>query len=200
MLRAPCTSGQPSQRMQGITAATPAVRWAGTSKPSPWSLLVPAPCWPAASREGLGLSITSPRCPLAASWGLAACELGDGAVCDGGGLGGQLPGLQGPLGVSGTTHSTSGSHRSHVSPCGTEPPTILEVTPSMKALVGEDVILECWVSGVPPPHIAWYKGETGTDLGSKPAPCTGGSAALQGHRRQGLLDRRREGPPEALGC
>ncbi|KFP19290.1 Hemicentin-2, partial [Egretta garzetta] len=80
-----------------------------------------------------------------------------------------------------------------------EPPTILEVTPSMKALVGEDVILECWVSGVPPPHIAWYKGETGTDLGSKPAPCTGGSAALQGHRRQGLLDRRREGPPEALG-
>ncbi|KAM6047554.1 LOW QUALITY PROTEIN: hemicentin-2 [Theristicus caerulescens] len=41
----------------------------------------------------------------------------------------------------------------------TEPPAILAVTPSLKALVGEDVTLECWVSGVPPPHIAWYKGE-----------------------------------------
>ncbi|NXN24555.1 HMCN2 protein, partial [Nycticryphes semicollaris] len=40
-----------------------------------------------------------------------------------------------------------------------EPPAILAVTPSLKALVGEDVTLECWVSGVPPPHIAWYKGE-----------------------------------------
>ncbi|XP_009950773.1 PREDICTED: LOW QUALITY PROTEIN: hemicentin-2, partial [Leptosomus discolor] len=41
----------------------------------------------------------------------------------------------------------------------TEPPAILAVTPSLKALVGEDVTLECWVSGVPPPHITWYKGE-----------------------------------------
>ncbi|XP_061867610.1 hemicentin-2 [Colius striatus] len=41
----------------------------------------------------------------------------------------------------------------------TEPPAILAVTPSLKALVGEDVILECWVSGMPPPHITWYKGE-----------------------------------------
>ncbi|XP_054077069.1 hemicentin-2 isoform X2 [Rissa tridactyla] len=41
----------------------------------------------------------------------------------------------------------------------TEPPAILAVTPSLKALVGEDVTLECWVSGVPPPHVVWYKGE-----------------------------------------
>ncbi|XP_010176901.1 PREDICTED: hemicentin-2, partial [Mesitornis unicolor] len=41
----------------------------------------------------------------------------------------------------------------------TEPSTILAVTPSLKALVGEDVTLECWVSGVPAPHVAWYKGE-----------------------------------------
>ncbi|XP_075295707.1 hemicentin-2 [Opisthocomus hoazin] len=41
----------------------------------------------------------------------------------------------------------------------TEPPAILAVTPTVKALVGEDVTLECWVSGVPPPHVAWYKGE-----------------------------------------
>ncbi|KAM6110387.1 LOW QUALITY PROTEIN: hemicentin-2 [Pterocles gutturalis] len=41
----------------------------------------------------------------------------------------------------------------------TEPPAILALTPSLKALVGEDVTLECWVSGVPPPHVAWYKGE-----------------------------------------
>ncbi|KAM9271186.1 hemicentin-2 [Morus bassanus] len=41
----------------------------------------------------------------------------------------------------------------------TEPPSILAVTPSLKALVGEDVTLECWVSGVPPPHIMWYKGK-----------------------------------------
>ncbi|XP_072739134.1 hemicentin-2-like [Ciconia boyciana] len=41
----------------------------------------------------------------------------------------------------------------------TEPPAILAVTPSLKVLVGEDVTLECWVLGVPPPHIVWYKGE-----------------------------------------
>ncbi|CAM9699604.1 unnamed protein product [Bubo scandiacus] len=41
----------------------------------------------------------------------------------------------------------------------TEPPAILVVTPSLKVLVGEDVTLECWVLGVPPPHITWYKGE-----------------------------------------
>ncbi|XP_074779784.1 hemicentin-2 [Athene noctua] len=41
----------------------------------------------------------------------------------------------------------------------TEPPAILVVTPSLKALVGEDVTLECWILGVPPPHIMWYKGE-----------------------------------------
>ncbi|XP_065551612.1 hemicentin-2 [Lathamus discolor] len=41
----------------------------------------------------------------------------------------------------------------------TEPPVILALTPSLKALVGEDVTLECWVFGVPPPYIAWYKGE-----------------------------------------
>ncbi|NXL95018.1 HMCN2 protein, partial [Alectura lathami] len=40
-----------------------------------------------------------------------------------------------------------------------EPPAILAVTPSVKALVGEDVTLECWVSGVPPPQISWHKGE-----------------------------------------
>ncbi|XP_039576204.1 hemicentin-2 [Passer montanus] len=41
----------------------------------------------------------------------------------------------------------------------TEPPAILAVTPSLKVLEGEDVTLECWVSGAPPPHIVWYKGE-----------------------------------------
>ncbi|XP_010139814.1 PREDICTED: hemicentin-2-like, partial [Buceros rhinoceros silvestris] len=41
----------------------------------------------------------------------------------------------------------------------TEPPAILAMTPNLKVLVGEDVTLECWVSGVPPPHITWYKGE-----------------------------------------
>ncbi|XP_049688139.1 hemicentin-2 [Accipiter gentilis] len=41
----------------------------------------------------------------------------------------------------------------------TEPPAILAVTPSLKALVGEDVTLECWVLGVPPPYVTWYKGE-----------------------------------------
>ncbi|XP_014111826.1 PREDICTED: hemicentin-2 [Pseudopodoces humilis] len=41
----------------------------------------------------------------------------------------------------------------------TEPPAILAVTPSLKVLVGEDVTLECWVSGAPPPHVVWYKGE-----------------------------------------
>ncbi|XP_039417870.1 hemicentin-2 [Corvus cornix cornix] len=41
----------------------------------------------------------------------------------------------------------------------TEPPAILAVTPSLKVLVGEDVTLECWVSGAPPPRIVWYKGE-----------------------------------------
>lgn len=60
------------------------------------------------------------------------------------------------------------------SPHDTEPPAILAVTPSLKALVGEDVTLECWVSGAPPPHIVWYKGETGTTHRDP-------SAALWGH-------------------
>ncbi|KAM9594340.1 hemicentin-2 isoform 4-T4 [Morphnus guianensis] len=75
------------------------------------------------------------------------------------GVGGQLPGLRGPLRVNGTTTSTAGGHRSCPSPRGTEPPAILAVTPSLKALVGEDVTLECWVLGVPPPYVTWYKGE-----------------------------------------
>jgi len=91
-----------------------------------------------------------------------------------GGVGGQPPGLRGLLGVSGTAASAAGDHRSRLSPRGAEPPAILAVTPTVKALVGEDVTLECWVSGVPPPHVAWYKGEAGKDLGSKPPPCTGG--------------------------
>ncbi|KFV74991.1 Hemicentin-2, partial [Struthio camelus australis] len=41
----------------------------------------------------------------------------------------------------------------------TEPPVIVAVTPAVKALVGEDVVLECWVSGVPVPQIVWYRGE-----------------------------------------
>ncbi|KAM9256723.1 LOW QUALITY PROTEIN: hemicentin-2 [Cariama cristata] len=41
----------------------------------------------------------------------------------------------------------------------TEPPAVLAVTPNLKTLVGEDVTLECWVLGVPPPHVTWYKGE-----------------------------------------
>ncbi|XP_071310090.1 hemicentin-2 isoform X1 [Agelaius tricolor] len=41
----------------------------------------------------------------------------------------------------------------------TEAPAILAVTPSLKVLVGEDVTLECWVSGWPPPRIVWHKGE-----------------------------------------
>lgn len=57
-----------------------------------------------------------------------------------------------------------------MSPHGTEPPVILALSPSLKALAGEDVTLECWVFGVPPPYIAWYKGETGSDLGSRPPP------------------------------
>ena len=93
------------------------------------------------------------------------------------GVGGQLPGLRAPLRVNGTTPNAAGSHQSRLSPRGTEPPAILAVTPSLKALVGEDVTLECWVLGVPPPHIVWYKGETGTDLGSEPPPCTRGPPA-----------------------
>uniref|UniRef100_A0A8B9PLS2 Ig-like domain-containing protein n=1 Tax=Apteryx owenii TaxID=8824 RepID=A0A8B9PLS2_APTOW len=52
---------------------------------------------------------------------------------------------------------------------GTEPPVILAVTPTVKALAGEDVVLECWVSGVPAPRIVWYKGEAGLgDCCSRP--------------------------------
>uniref|UniRef100_A0A803VG77 Ig-like domain-containing protein n=1 Tax=Ficedula albicollis TaxID=59894 RepID=A0A803VG77_FICAL len=38
--------------------------------------------------------------------------------------------------------------------------SVLTVTPSLKVLEGEDVTLECWVSGAPPPRIVWYKGES----------------------------------------
>ncbi|XP_050570610.1 hemicentin-2 [Cygnus atratus] len=58
-----------------------------------------------------------------------------------------------------------------------EPPAILAVTPSMKALVGEDVTLECWVSGVPPPQIAWHKGEQ--EVAAFPAGSQRGVLRLQ---------------------
>lgn len=89
MLRVPCTSGLPSQRTRGITAATPAARWVGMSKSSPWSSPVPALRRPAASREGLGLraatggiyypSLQSLGCwlgpcsPRAMGWGCRGC-------------------------------------------------------------------------------------------------------------------------------
>lgn len=179
MLRVPCTSGLPSQRMRGITAATPAARWVGTSKSSPWSSPVPASHRPAASREGLGLraaagGIYYPSLQSLGCW-LGPCSTRGMGLSVMEGVGGQLPGLWGPLRVNGTTTSTAGGHQSCPSPHGTEPPAILAVTPSLKALVGEDVTLECWVLGVPPPYVTWYKGETGMDLGSKPSPCTGGS-------------------------
>ncbi|XP_068012089.1 LOW QUALITY PROTEIN: hemicentin-2 [Melanerpes formicivorus] len=58
-----------------------------------------------------------------------------------------------------------------------EPPAILAVTPSLKVLVGEDVTLECWVSGVPPPHVVWYKG--GQALATFPAGTQRAALRLQ---------------------
>ncbi|XP_040387830.1 hemicentin-2 isoform X3 [Cygnus olor] len=63
-----------------------------------------------------------------------------------------------------------------------EPPAILAVTPSMKALVGEDVTLECWVSGVPPPQIAWHKGEQ--EVAAFPAGSQRGVLRLQAVREE----------------
>ncbi|OWK59760.1 Hemicentin-2 [Lonchura striata] len=77
------------------------------------------------------------------------------------------------------------------SPHDTEPPAILAVTPSLKALVGEDVTLECWVSGSPPPHVVWYKGETGS---RRRDPL----AALRGHLTWALAAFPAGGPRAAL--
>lgn len=108
---------------------------------------------------------------MSLGWDLRAGELWDGLfVVES--VRGQLPRLWGPLGVNGTARSAAGSHPSLLSSHGTEPPAILAMTPNLKVLVGEDVTLECWVSGVPPPHITWYKGEAGTGLGSKVPWCT----------------------------
>nr|XP_047909504.1 hemicentin-2 [Anser cygnoides] len=63
-----------------------------------------------------------------------------------------------------------------------EPPAILAVTPSVKALVGEDVTLECWVSGVPPPQIAWHKGEQ--EVAAFPAGSQRGVLRLQAVREE----------------
>ncbi|XP_023961842.2 hemicentin-2 isoform X1 [Chrysemys picta bellii] len=41
----------------------------------------------------------------------------------------------------------------------TESPQVAAVSPVVQALLGEDAMLECHVSGVPPPQIIWYKGE-----------------------------------------
>nr|XP_010300774.1 PREDICTED: hemicentin-2 [Balearica regulorum gibbericeps] len=79
---------------------------------------------------------------------------------------------QGTLHIRAATPEDAGNYSCHASSVlgwdeqavtleFTEPPAILAVTPSLKALVGEDVTLECWVSGVPPPRIVWYKGGLG---------------------------------------
>nr|XP_032653549.1 hemicentin-2 isoform X2 [Chelonoidis abingdonii] len=41
----------------------------------------------------------------------------------------------------------------------TESPHVAAVSPVVQALLGEDAMLECHVSGVPHPQIIWYKGE-----------------------------------------
>ncbi|XP_030391159.1 hemicentin-2 isoform X3 [Gopherus evgoodei] len=41
----------------------------------------------------------------------------------------------------------------------TESPHVAAVSPVVQALLGEDAMLECHISGVPPPQIIWYKGE-----------------------------------------
>lgn len=138
---------------------------------------------------------TIPPCsPLAAGSDLAAHELWDGAVE---GVGGKLPGLRGPLRVNSTTTSTAGGHQSCPSPHGTEPPAILAVTPSLKALVGEDVTLECWVLGVPPPYVTWYKGETGWTWGANPLHAPGALHHPAGTSRVGTPRPTAGGTPRA---
>ena len=103
MLRVPCTSGTLSQRMRGITAATLAAHWAGTSKSSPWSSPVPAQ---SCRRRDL---LSHLAVPWLTAGTLRHASYGMGlSVMEG--VGGQLPGLRGPLRVNGTIPSAAGSH------------------------------------------------------------------------------------------
>ncbi|XP_067398294.1 hemicentin-2 [Emydura macquarii macquarii] len=59
----------------------------------------------------------------------------------------------------------------------TESPRITAVTPVVQTLLGEDAMLECHVSGVPPPQIIWYKGEQ--EVASSPPGALRGLLQLQ---------------------
>uniref|UniRef100_A0A8C3XUU2 Hemicentin-2 n=3 Tax=Chelydra serpentina TaxID=8475 RepID=A0A8C3XUU2_CHESE len=61
----------------------------------------------------------------------------------------------------------------------TESPHVAAVTPVVQALLGEDAMLECHVSGVPPPQIIWYKGRAGIDSSELCDSWEGGLGAVQ---------------------
>uniref|UniRef100_A0A8D0H9X7 Ig-like domain-containing protein n=1 Tax=Sphenodon punctatus TaxID=8508 RepID=A0A8D0H9X7_SPHPU len=59
----------------------------------------------------------------------------------------------------------------------TESPHVAAVNPVVRTLAGEEAVLECHVSGVPPPDIVWYKGEL--EVPSSPSSAQGGILHLQ---------------------
>lgn len=105
-----------------------------------------------------GVGISTLGMGLCVIKGVGGQHIGDGDVCYQG-VGDSSQGSGVPLGCM-ALHPEQQRVTKVTSSHGTEPPAILAVTPSLKALVGEDVTLECWVSGSPPPQIVWYKGET----------------------------------------
>uniref|UniRef100_A0A8C6YKX8 Ig-like domain-containing protein n=1 Tax=Nothoprocta perdicaria TaxID=30464 RepID=A0A8C6YKX8_NOTPE len=63
-----------------------------------------------------------------------------------------------------------------------EPPAVLAVTPAVHARLGEDALLECWVSGVPAPRIVWHKG--GQEVAASPGGARHGALRLQAVRQE----------------
>ncbi|XP_066569261.1 hemicentin-1 isoform X1 [Amia ocellicauda] len=55
--------------------------------------------------------------------------------------------------------NTEGTDTQTVTLSYTEPPSISVVKPTVMVAAGEDAILECQSSGVPPPLVTWYKGD-----------------------------------------
>lgn len=67
----------------------------------------------------------------------------------------------------------------------TDPPSVSAVNAVVLTAVGEEAVLLCVASGVPPPRIIWYRG---TFDGEKPRKCPPGPwtySFQKGHRQAG---------------
>lgn len=71
----------------------------------------------------------------------------------------------------------------------TDPPSVSAVNAVVLTAVGEEAVLQCSVSGVPPPRVIWYRGEFNGEKPRKRPPQPWTYSFLKGHWQAGTPNR-----------